>query len=78
MSRERIHYDDDPADTAAQRWLRTPVGTAVVGRAALGARSCEQGLRRAFRAGFLIGVKAERDKAAERCGEAAKAAGGER
>ena len=59
---ERICHDDDPADTAATRWLRTTLGKRTIdGAPAFPATA----LRRAFRAGFLLGAKTERKNAKE-------------
>jgi len=51
---ELIQYDDDPAATAADAWLRTPVGRKTTEKAALQPREM---LAKAFRTGMLIGQK---------------------
>jgi len=53
---ELLDYDEDPADTAAVRWLKTPVGMRTV---ELAMSSPETMLRRAFRTGFIRGEKVE-------------------
>ena len=52
---ETIQYDDDPALTAAENWLRTALGETTVQRAK---ESPSEMLLRAFRTGYIIGQKA--------------------
>ncbi len=46
------HVDDDPGDTAAERWLETTLGIATRQKAKT---QLDAMLRRAFRSGYLIG-----------------------
>jgi hypothetical protein len=53
---ERIHYDDDPAATAAEVWLRTGLGMATMNiRLPSNPRTA---VTRAFRAGWIQGQAA--------------------
>ncbi len=60
---EHIDYDDDPAGTAADAWLKTELGVVTCNNAIHGSKARNM-LRRAFRCGYLIG-----DKAAEKAGQ---------
>jgi len=62
---ELIDYDDDRGDTAAQTWLRSPVGKVILQNMIA---TPEAMLRQAYRDGYWRGAEAK---------EAAVAKGGE-
>jgi len=58
---ERIDYDDDPAGTAAVKWLKTPAGRVAAPDGLPGFRG--RAIYKAFRCGYIIGNKSTREAA---------------
>lgn len=53
---ETIYYDDDPATTEAEAWLKTTLGKRTIETASAGGH-INRMLIRAFRTGFVMGQK---------------------